>query len=337
MKIAVLNFNHAVISSVIGPFDILNKTNAFLDSFYPGNNYPRLQVRVLDTASMSPVLVNKKEVPSIVSNSSIQKNEVFDLVIIPAMDFDKIPEVISGEENTVNWLKWQYAEGAEIASICLGAFLLASTGLLDGKTATTHWLGATLFRRMFPQVNLLDDKIIVDHNRIYTSGGAFSFTSLMIYLIEKFFDHKAAMMTSKVFMIHIHDTRQTSYSIFHYQKDHGDAEIANVQSYIENNYKSNISNDNLANLVNISNRTLVRRFKKATGNTPYEYVKRIRIESAKKMLENLDTGVEQTALDVGYEDFSAFRKVFKRLTGVTPLEYKRKYGKTFLPDYVNIG
>jgi transcriptional regulator GlxA family with amidase domain len=238
--------------------------------------------------------------------------------------------------NSYLWLKWQYAEGAEVASICLGAFLLASTGLLDGKTATTHWLGAKSFRKMFPKVTLLDDKIIVDHNRIYSSGGAFSFTSLMMYLIGKFFDHQAAMLASKVFMIHIHDTRQTSYSIFHHQKDHGDSEIAAVQDYIERKYKSSISNEQLAKLVNISDRTLVRRFKKATGNTPYEYVQRIRIEAAKKLLENRDTGIEQIALEIGYEDFSAFRKVFKRLTGVTPLEYKRKYGKTFLPDYVNI-
>lgn len=225
--------------------------------------------------------------------------------------------------NSYLWLKWQCAEGAEVSSICLGTFLLASTGLLDGKMFTTNLLGAKFFREMFPKVTLLDDKIIVDHNRIYSSGGAFSFTSLMMYLIGKFFDHQAAMLESKVFMIHIHDTRQTNYTIFHHQKDHGDSEIVAIQDYIERKYKSSISNEQLAKLVYISDRTLVRRFKKATGNTPYEYVQRIRIEAAKKLLENRDTGIEQIALEIGYEDFSDFRKVFKRLTGVTPLAYKR--------------
>ncbi len=336
MNIAILNFDYAVMSSVIGPYDILSKTNAFLDSFYPGNAYPRLNVKVLQTNKALITNPNESELPGIMSMEYIRENEIFDFVIIPAMDFDKIPHVLKNEANTIDWLKWQYAEGAEIASICLGAFLLASTGLLDGKTATTHWLGAKPFREMFSAVTLLDDKIIVDHNRIYSSGGAFSFTSLMIYLIEKFFDHRAAMLVSKVFMIHIHDTRQTSYSIFHQQKAHGDPDMSIVQGYIESHYKDSISNEKLASLINFSNRTLARRFKKATGNTPYEYVQRIRIESAKKMLENIDTGVEQVALDVGYEDFSSFRKVFKRLTGITPLDYKRKYGKTFLPEYVNI-
>ncbi len=336
MKIAVLNYPHAVMSSVIGPFDILGKSNTFLDGFFPKNNYPRLEVSVIQSNSFTQEKGHSTEFPQVLTNKSIDKGEVYDLIIIPAMNFDKINEVIHTEGNTIDWLKWQYAEGAEVASICLGAFLLAATGLLDGKSATTHWIGSPMFRKMYPSVDLLDDKIIVDHNRIYSSGGAFSFTSLMVYFIEKFFDHQAATLISKVFLIHVHDSRQQSYAIMHHQKSHGDKEIAAVQEYIEHSYKEPVTNEQLAASTNMSVRTLMRRFKKATGNTPYEYVQRMRVEAAKKMFENEDAGIEQTALNVGYEDFSAFRKVFKRLTGITPMEYKRKYGKTFLPDYVNI-
>lgn len=336
MKIAVLNFPHAVMSSVIGPFDILGKSNAFLDSFFPDNDYPRIEVSVLQSRPSINEESSLTEFPQVITDKSLKNDVVYDLIIIPAMNFDKITTVLEKEESTIHWLKWQHTEGAEIASICLGAFLLAATGLLDGKTATTHWIGAPMFRKMYPSVDLLDDKIIVDNNRIYSSGGAFSFTSLMIYLVEKFFDHQAAMLISKVFLIHVHDSRQQSYAIMHHQKSHGDKEIAAVQEYIEDFYMKRLSNEQMAANVNMSVRTLMRRFKKATGNTPYEYVQRMRIEAAKKMFENTDAGIEQASLQIGYEDFSAFRKVFKRIVGITPMDYKRKYGKTFLPDFVNI-
>jgi transcriptional regulator GlxA family with amidase domain len=252
------------------------------------------------------------------------------------MDEDKINIVLEREKKLIDWIKWQYHEGAEVASICLGAFILASTGLLNGKCATTHWLGVDYFKIMFPDVKLVEDKIIVDNGNLYTSGGAFSFTSLMIYLIEKYCGHQAAITMSKVFLIHVHDTQQTSYSILSLNERHNDKQIKFVQQYIGENYMNSLNIESLAKIAILGTRTFIRRFKKATGNTPYEYIQRVKVEVAKKMLEKSNEGVEQICMNVGYMDFSAFRKVFKKIVGITPSDYKKRYSHMFLPGVSQI-
>lgn len=331
MNIAIVNFKDSIQSSVIGPYEMLSKTPAMLAAFGVESNNVKFMVDIVtdfNTFSHSEASTNP---PQITSNTTIQNLKLYDLIVIPAMSEDKIPLVLEREKKLINWIKWQHNEGAELASICLGAFILASTGLLNGKCATTHWLGSDIFREMFPEVQLLDDKIIVDNGNIYTSGGAFSFTSLIIYLIEKYCGHNAAVTMSKVFLIHTHDTQQTSYSIFSLQRGHTDKQIKLVQQYIEENYKNVIKIETLSEIAKMGARTFIRRFKKATGNTPYEYIQRVKIEIAKKMLEKSDEGVEQISMNVGYMDFSAFRKVFKRNVGITPSEYKKRYSNMFLP------
>lgn len=325
MKIAVLNFEHAVMSSVAGPFDMLSKTNDLLQNFQFKELNKKLEVELKESKD---ILLETK--------SKMINAKIFDLVIIPAMDFDKLEEVLENEKHLFEWIKWQFEKGSEIASICLGAFILAKTDLLNEKIATTHWMGASLFRQMFPKVELLDDKIITDYNGIYTSGGAYSFTSLMVYLVEKFFGHEIAILISKIFLIHLHDSVQDTYTILNLQKNHGDNSILKIQEYIESRFTTNLTIDDLAQKGNMSKRSLMRNFKMATGNTPIEYLQKVRIEKAKKLLEQNEQGVEQVALDVGYNDFSAFRKVFKRNVGITPNAYKKRYGKMFLPDYVEI-
>jgi transcriptional regulator GlxA family with amidase domain len=186
---------------------------------------------------------------------------------------------------------------------------------------------ADLFRKKYPQVILEDDKIIVDQGSIYTCGGAFSFTTFMIYLIEKFCGHHVAITASKILMINMHQQPQTSFSIFQFQKDHADDTITKVQQYMEKNYNKTITMTEMAGISNMSPRNLIRRFEQATSNTPLEYLQRFRIENAKKMLENRNDGIEQIAMKCGYEDMSFFRKVFKRHVGMTPREYKDKYGR----------
>lgn len=315
MKVAVLDYKNVVMSSVAGPYDMFSQINGLMENFCPSLKIEKVQVEIIKSEDLN--------------------NEMkYDLVIIPAMDFLKIMEVLENEKKMIEWIKLQYEKGSEVASICLGAFLLASAGLLNEKKATTHWLGADLFRNMFPEVNVVDDKIITDYDRIYTSGGAYSFTTLMIYLIEKHFGHETAVITSKVFMVHIHDTAQTSFNIFNLQKTHNNNSIEKIQQYIEKNFSKGIRIEELADLANMTVRTFIRNFKKATGNTPYEYIQKVKIERAKKLLELMDVGIEQVSFEVGYSDFAAFRKIFKKYVGLTPSKYKKTYGKMFYPEFV---
>jgi transcriptional regulator GlxA family with amidase domain len=331
MNIAIVNFRDSVLSSVVGPYEMLGKTPSILENFGIESNSVKFEVEIVtdfNTFSQSGETTGH---PQLSSAATLQSTKVYDLIVIPAMTEDKINIVLEREKRLIDWIKWQYHEGAEVASICLGAFILASTGLLHGKCATTHWLGVDYFKEMFPDVILVDDKIIVDNGNLYTSGGAFSFTSLMIYLIEKYCGHQAAVTMSKVFLVNVHDTQQTSYSILSLQRRHNDKQIKHVQQYIEENYMKSLKTETLAKIAILGVRTFIRRFKKATGNTPYEYIQRVKVEVAKKMLEKSNDGVEQISMNVGYIDFSAFRKVFKKNVGITPSDYKKRYSNMFFP------
>jgi transcriptional regulator GlxA family with amidase domain len=271
----------------------------------------------------------------VTGNKTIASKNKYDLVIIPAMDFEYVDKVLNDEQKMINWIKRQYGSGSEVAAICMGTFILAATGLLNGKKATTHWMGVPLFKKLFPLVNLEDDKVIIDEGSIYSSGAAFSFTSLMVYLVEKFCGHEAALAVSKVFMIQVHDSSQHSFTIFELQKNHEDKDIKRIQDFIERNYNQELYITKLAERFNMSNRTFIRRFSTATGNTPLEYIQRVRIEAAKRLLEKGKEGVEQVCIKSGYEDFNFFRKVFRRYTGLSPKEYRYKYGNMFKEGIYN--
>jgi len=225
------------------------------------------------------------------------------------------------------WIVDHYKRGAEVASLCLGAFLLASTGLLNGKSCSTHWLFANEFRRMFPDVTLTDDKIIVEHNGLYSSGGAHSYWNLLLHLVEKYTGREMAILAAKFFVLDIGLDSQSPFSIFKGQKMHEDLEIKKVQDFIETNYQDKITVDDLSDNFGIGRRTFERRFKKATNNTVVEYLQRVKIEVAKKQFELTRKTVNEVMYDVGYSDTKAFRDVFKKVTGLSPIDYKNKYNK----------
>ncbi|MFD0795206.1 GlxA family transcriptional regulator [Mucilaginibacter litoreus] len=249
-----------------------------------------------------------------------------DLIIIPAVhgDMDKI---LSANTDLLPWIVKQYKIGAEVVSLCIGAFILASTGLLKGRSCTTHWLMADDFRKRFPDVNLMPYKIITDEGGIYTSGGAYSSLNLLLYLIEKFAGRDMAINSSKIFEIDIERNSQSLFIIFHGQKDHDDDVIQKAQQFIEQNYREKITVDHLADMFAISRRHLERRFKKATSNTVVEYMQRVRIEAAKLSLESIRENVNEVMYNVGYTDTKAFRTIFKKITGLSPVEYRNKYSK----------
>lgn len=247
-----------------------------------------------------------------------------DLIIIPAVN-GEMTSVIEMNKAFFPWISQQHQNGSEVASLCVGAFLLASTGLLDGKNCSTHWIATNDFRKMFPQVNLVSERIITDEDGIYSSGGANSFWNLLIYLIDKYAGRDVALACAKIYEIEIDRNNQSQFFMFSAQKDHEDDSIKEAQNFIENNFQEKITVDQLATKFALSRRTFERRFKKATTNTVVEYLQRVKIEAAKKSLESGRKNVGEVMYEVGYTDTKAFRTTFKKITGLSPIDYRNKY------------
>ena len=250
-----------------------------------------------------------------------------DLVIIPSVSSFGYETAINENRQLIGWLKKQYHNGAELASLCTGAFMLASSGLLDGRNCSTHWYAADSFRAMFPGVNLQADKLITDENGIYTNGGAYSFLNMAIYLVEKYYDRPTAIYCSKIFQVEIDRQSQSAFIIFKAQKQHGDEVVRHAQTYIEENIHKNISIDDLSSTFAIGRRNFDRRFVKATGNTIAEYLSRVKIEVAKKEFETSRKTVKEVMNRLGYSNVKTFRDMFRKITGMSPVEYRRKYNK----------
>lgn len=254
-----------------------------------------------------------------------------DLVLIPAL-FGDMQTAIALNKKSIPWISEQYAKGAEIASLCVGAFLLASTGLLDGKKCSTHWGFTNEFRELFPDVEVVDGSIITEEHRIYSSGGANSYWALLLYLVEKYADRETAILASKYFAVDIDRDSQSTFAMFKGQKNHPDEAILKTQEFIEKNIHEKISVDDLAEMAGAGRRTFERRFKQATNNTVLEYIQRVKIEAAKRSLESSRKNINEVMYDVGYTDTKAFRTIFKKITGLTPVEYRNKYNKQVVPE-----
>jgi len=249
-----------------------------------------------------------------------------DLIIIPAVNGD-MQKVIEQNKDFFPWINKKYGEGAEVASLCVGTFLLASTGLLNGKKCATHWLAVDEFKKLFPDIDLVSDKIITDEQGVYSSGGANSFWNLILYIIEKYAGREIALMCAKIFEIEVDRSSQSAFIIFKGQRDHQDESILKAQEFIESNFQEKITVDQLSTLFAIGRRSLERRFKKATNNTVSEYIQRVKVEAAKKSFETSRKNINEIMWDVGYSDTKAFRNIFKKTTGLSPIEYKNKYNK----------
>jgi transcriptional regulator GlxA family with amidase domain len=263
---------------------------------------------------------------SVRTNKLLEEVKQVDLVFIPALSGD-LPAAIKKNQALVPWIVEQYNRGAEIASLCVGTFLLASTGLLDGKKCSTHWGVCNEFRRLYPSVELVEGNVITEEKRIYSSGGSHSYWNLLLYLLEKYTNRETAVIASKYFAIDIDRNSQSVFSMFKGQKIHKDKAVLAAQEYIEQNVHEKISIDQLSRLAAIGRRTLERRFKQATYNSVLEYIQRVKIEAAKRLFESSRKNIHEVMYEVGYMDIKAFRDLFKKLTGVTPVEYRMKYNK----------
>jgi transcriptional regulator GlxA family with amidase domain len=308
----------SVLSSIIGTHHVLALANEYLES---QGKPPAFNIQLVGLSKEVPL---EKGLYSIHPDASLLDAKKTDLVIIPAL-YGDLAASLERNKDFIPWLTEQYRQGSELASLCTGAFLLAATGLLNGRKCTTHWMSAGAFRDLFPEVQLMAKSIITDENGIYSSGGAYSFLNLILYLVEKYVGRPTAIFCSKVFEIDLERSCQSPFTIFHGQKTHEDEPIRQAQLFMENNVGDKVSVDRLASMFALSRRNFERRFKKATANTPAEYQQRVKIEAAKKSLEGGRSSITDVMYEVGYSDSKAFRILFKKITGLSPVEYRNKY------------
>ncbi|MDP1813528.1 MAG: helix-turn-helix domain-containing protein [Leadbetterella sp.] len=319
-KVAILVLESSVMQAIADPQYCFSAVNQFLG--YSGK--PLLfDIKLVGLRKEVKLNDGKYSVHADLLISDILIN---DLVIIPAL-FGDLNAALEANEDFLPWIIQQRQQGAEIASLCLGAFLLASTGLIDGKKCSTHWGFVNEFRRKFPFVEVQDGSIVTEENGIYSSGGATSYWNLLLLLVEKYTDRETAILASKYFAIDIDRSNQSAFMMFQGQKEHNDLEIQKAQNYIEQSIDGKLTVDELADLVALGRRSFERRFKAATNNSVLEYIQRVKIETAKRSFENSRKNINEVMMDVGYSDNKAFRTTFKKITGLTPIEYRNKYRK----------
>ncbi len=318
--ISILVPEGAILGSLEGTRQLFTQVNEFLKV---RGERPAFKVQLVGLSKRTLLTGGLFTVNTDVVLEDIKKT---DLIIIPAID-GEMEQALKNNKDFIPWIIEQYNNGAEVASLCLGAFLLASTGLLNGKKCATHWMAENSFRQLFPEVELVTEKIITDEHRLYSSGGAFSYLNLILYLIEKYAGRDMAILSAKVFAIEIDRNDQLSFVIFQGQKAHEDEPIRKAQEFIEKNYGDKITVDQLTSMLALGRRNLERRFKRATSNSIAEYIQRVKIEAAKMSFESSYENVNEVMYKVGYTDTKAFRTTFKKITGLSPLEYRNKYNR----------
>jgi len=318
--VSILVPQSSVIEAIADPRYLFTAVNQFLES----TGKPAMfNVQLV---AVHPETRLENSVFSVHADALIKDVKKTDLIFIPAIS-GNIKNALELNKELIPWIKEQYANGAEVASLCIGAFLFAATGLLKGKQCSTHWLYANDFRNMFPDVELVDGSIITEEHGLYSSGGANSYWNLLLYLVEKYTNRDMAILASKFFAIEIDRKSQNAFMMFQGQKEHGDHDIKKAQEFIEDNFQEKITVDQLADKFAIGRRSFERRFKKATNNSVLEYMQRVKIEAAKRSFEGSRKNINEVMYDVGYTDTKAFRTIFKKITGLTPIEYRNKYNK----------
>ncbi len=314
---------NSIVDTVIAPYNLLNMANSYSMKLSKSQRKP-FKIDLVGL-TLDPILY--QGLFSIQPTATIDDIDKTDLIIISPISGDLVLEVQQNIE-FVHWIKAQRIQnGTDLASLCKGTFLLAETGLLNGKSCATHWTAHDQFKQRYPKANLIPEKIICEDNGIYSSGGAYSILNFTLYLIERYYGRETAIWCSKIAEIDFDRKSQSEFIIFNGQKDHSDVAIHKAQEYIEDNFQDKLSVEQISDIVNLGARSFLRRFKKATFNTPLEYIQRVKIEAAKKQLENTTKSILEVMYFIGYNDEKAFRTTFRKYSGLSPKEYQKKYNR----------
>jgi transcriptional regulator GlxA family with amidase domain len=325
IDIALLALDGAVYSSIMGPMDVFSVANMLRKS---SGRQTFARVRILKTGNRQPLSFNGIKIHT---HGRIRAGAPFDVIIVPAMMQVNEEKVQAGPMRLVQWLRQQHARGACLSSVCAGSFLLAQTGLLDGRNATTHWNLAGQFQESYPQVRLHPRKMLIDEHDMITAGGVTAYFDLALHLVRRFGSSELAAGCSKFLLIDPRRSSQSPYQTGQFRKSHADHAILALQEYLEQHYGDPMTLEQMGRIAGLEQRTLLRRFRKATGDSPIAYLQQVRIEAARRLLELSQNNIEEIAWKVGYQDSSSFNRLFKKSTGISPGSYRKKFSLAVPP------
>ncbi|MCG8616065.1 MAG: helix-turn-helix domain-containing protein [Desulfobacterales bacterium] len=318
--IAILAFENTMQSSITGPFDIFSVASLEWRKQYPES----------EDSLFSPKIVTDGGKPATCFNGAVitphmaaQELHPVDIIFIPVIYGDVAPVLENGR--CLDWLTCRADQGAMVCAVCAGVFLVAAAGLLDGRIATTHWALADDFSSRFPDVTLKKEKMIVDEGDVITAGGVTAYMDLALHLTARFGSPEFAAFLSKILLIDPARRSQAPYTAFDMNTAHGDRSILKAQDWMARNLTARVDVAALSGISGLTERTFARRFRRATGDTPMEYLQQLRIGRARTLLETTGDPVDTITWAVGYEDVSSFRRLFKRMTGMSPTAYRRKF------------
>ena len=320
-KITILAEENCVSSSIVGSMDAFAIANMWWMFSEEGAGAPLFETEIV-TVDGKPVRANGGILLEPVM--AMTDVEATDLIMLPAF-FPPFGQENARRKKIYAWLRERHGKGETIAATCTGTFLLAETGMLDNRTATTNWHFAGMFQRQYPDVDLRVDRIITEDDRLICTGAASAFLNLCLLIIERYGSADLAAQCSRALLIDPDRQSQAPYMVHSFWKDHSDGQVLEAQRWMEENLSDKVSIDEVAGRVGISSRHFKRRFKAATGENPLSYLQHLRIEKAKQRLQtSLDT-VNEITWQVGYEDINSFRRLFIKHTGMSPKGYRNKY------------
>jgi transcriptional regulator GlxA family with amidase domain len=320
-KVVILAAENTILSTIASPMDMFLQAGVLWNVTMGEEPTPKFDVKIVTSDGRPVMALNQFPV---IPACAMHDIEDADVIIIPSQGF-LFDSQDKDHSDRIEWLKTWYEKGSDLASVCAGAFTLASTGLLNGKTATTHWGMAKRFVRDFPEVDLRTDLLVTDEGRLFCSGGITADLNLSLYLIRKYCGREIALESARCTLVDLDRICQSPFAMFSPEKNHTDNKILEAQEWMENNLRDKISMETLAKEAGMSLRNFNRRFKSATGETVTKYLQLVRVDAAKVDLVNTNLPFEEISLNTGYENASFFRKIFKKNTSLTPAEYRRRF------------
>lgn len=323
MKVGILVYPYCTASMVFGWMDILALANLNAGVAKQKRGTKPDPLFDISIVSEDGHAVKSSNGHPVIASTSIRSRQQFDLVYVPGFLGD-VNEVIGNAVKSFRWLKQQANGGAIITAACNGNYLIAEAGLLAQKKATTHWSISNEFCVRYRDVTLQPEKILIDNGDIISAAGVMACLNLAVYIVHRFGSPELAATTSKVFLVDAGRKTQSPYEMFVPRK-HGDEQVVKIQDWLEQHSKENFTLNAIAGQVNMGRRTLLRRFKSATGDTPRVYIQKIRIDKAKRLLETTKETFNEITWKVGYENAGTFQKLFKSETGLSPKEYREKF------------
>jgi transcriptional regulator GlxA family with amidase domain len=322
LDITVLFLDQSFSSTAIGPMEVFRHAGSLWNMLTGTKPKPAFEVTTASANGKAVLCDGPLHIKPMCALRDVRKT---DLIFVPTTGLG-IDDVVERNAAVVPWLKSWHKRGAAIASVCSGVGLVAATGMLDGKRATTHWGLAERFREKYPKVKWLPELMVTEDHGFYCGGGVHASLDLSLYLVEKFCGHDIAMQTAKALLIETPRAWQSGFAIVPLKTEHNDQAISNAQEWLHENFRHTFPLESPARRVGMSLRNFVRRFKHATGDSPLMYLQKLRIAAARRLLENNHRSVQEISDAVGYQDVAFFRQLFQRHTGVSPSAYREKFG-----------